>query len=357
MTYNPEILINRPKPMSDPVDLPPSDAHDLVSELLLGMRLSGVQYRRIQVARPFGMRFGNVRGRAQFHFIGRGPVLLRDPRGATYRLDTGDAILLPNGGEHALVSEPDTPCRAIDGFETAKICDTVAAVGAARHGEGDGDGAAEAGDALIFSGCMELDLGGMQPLVATMPEVMFVGTLLARSPELRPLLDAMERESRAERAGFAGILARLADVVAAFIVRGWVECGCGNGTGWVQALRDPKLGRALVALHREPGRNWSVAELAAQAGVSRSVFAERFLAATGMTPVRYLTELRMRLAAQWITRDREPIETVAYRLGYGSLAAFSRAFKRVVGKPPGAVRADGETEAEGDAAASAEAAG
>ena len=73
-------------------------------------------------------------------------------------------------------------------------------------------------------------------------------------------------------------------------------------------------------------------------GSSRSVFAERFLAVTGMTPVRYLTELRMRLAAQWIARDRESDGTVAFRLGYGSLAAFSRAFKRVVGSAPGAVR-------------------
>lgn len=186
----------------------------------------------------------------------------------------------------------------------------------------------------------------MQPLVGTMPEFMHVGTLLARYPEIRPMLDAMEREACSARAGFAGILARLADVVAAFIVRGWVECGCGDATGWVQALREPKLGRAIVALHRDPGRNWSVAELATEAGVSRSVFAERFLAATGMTPVRYLTELRMRLAAQWITRDHETIEAVAYRLGYGSLAAFSRAFKRVVGKPPGAVRADGEVRVE-----------
>jgi len=71
------------------------------------------------------------------------------------------------------------------------------------------------------------------------------------------------------------------------------------------------------------------------------VFAERFLAVTGMTPLRYLTELRMRLAAQWIGHDRQPIETVAYRLGYGSLAAFSRAFKRTVGHPPGAVRVRG----------------
>jgi len=74
-------------------------------------------------------------------------------------------------------------------------------------------------------------------------------------------------------------------------------------------------------------------------GSSRSVFADRFLAVTGMTPVRYLTELRMRLAAQWIGRDRMPIEIAAHRLGYGSQAAFSRAFKRVMGHPPGAMRA------------------
>ena len=337
MTYNPQSLINRPDPMSASLPAPVPDVRDLVSELLLGMRLSGVQYRRIQVPRPFGLSFGHVPGRAQFHFVGRGPVLLRDAAVATMRLETGDAILLPHGSMHALVSDPDAPCRPIGAFESAKICDSVASVGTPPPcAKSD----PTLGDALIFSACMEFDLGGMQPLVGTMPEFMHVGTLLARYPEIRPMLDAMEREACSERAGFAGILARLADVVASFIVRGWVECGCGDATGWVQALLDPKLGRAIVALHRDPGRNWSVAELAAEAGVSRSVFAERFLAATGMTPVRYLTELRMRLAAQWIARDREAIESVAYRLGYGSLAAFSRAFKRVVGRPPGAVRAE-----------------
>ncbi|UAC74010.1 cupin domain-containing protein [Burkholderia contaminans] len=95
------------------------------------MRLSGVQYRRIQVARPFGLNFGHGTGRAQFHFVGRGPVLLRDASGATMRLEAGDAILLPRGGMHALLSDPDAPCREINGFEVAKICDTVASVASA----------------------------------------------------------------------------------------------------------------------------------------------------------------------------------------------------------------------------------
>jgi len=313
--------------------MPTDVSHDLVSELLLGMRLVGVQYRRIELAPPFGLAFGEVPGRAQFHFVGRGPVVLRARDGDLHRLETGAAVLLPQGGAHALLSAPDAPCTDVAALESRSLCATVCALGAPA-GE-----AAPGGDVLVFSGCMEFDLGGMQPLVGAMPEIMRVGMLLDRYPELRPMLEAMARESQARRAGFAGILARLADVVSALIVRGWVECGCGDATGWVQALRDPKLAGVLLAMHRDPGRNWSVAELAAVMGASRSAFAERFLAVTGMTPLRYLAELRMRLAAQWIGRDREPIEAVALRLGYGSLAAFSRAFKRVAGRPPGALRA------------------
>ena len=130
---------------------------------------------------------------------------------------------------------------------------------------------------------MEFDLGGLHPLVALMPETMLVGTLVERYPEILPMLEAMEREAKGARAGFAGILARLADVVAAFIVRAWVECGCGDATGWVAALRDPRLGRVIVALHNAPGHDWTVAELADRMGASRSVFAERFLEVTGMT--------------------------------------------------------------------------
>nr|WP_017919976.1 AraC family transcriptional regulator [Burkholderia gladioli] len=344
MTYNPQNLIVRPEIMPDLSKFDP-DSHDLVSELLLGMRLKGVQYRRIHVAPPFGLRFQNPPECGVFYFVARGSMLLRDGSnaggGALMALKAGDAVLMPRGGEHALLSAPGVSCTSLADLDATRICESIAAINA-MHG-----GRLEKGeisdDVLIFCGCMELDLGGMQPLVASMPGIMHVGTLLDRYPELRAMLDAMERESCSERAGYAAVLARLADVVAAFIVRGWVECGCGDAAGWVQALRDPRLGRALVALHREPGRNWTVAELAAEAGNSRSVFAERFLAATGMTPLRYLTELRMRLAAQWIARDREPIEAVSYRLGYGSLAAFSRAFKRTIGQPPGALRAQGES--------------
>ena len=303
---------------------------DLVSELLLGMRLVGLDYRRIEVTPPFGLAFGEVEGRAQFQFGARGPVHLRTPAGAFHTMNTGDAVRLPRGGSHALVSRPDTKCQDVRALSAAPICTSVSAINACNGGPDCKDERA-----IVFSGCMEFDLGGLHPLVALMPEVMLVGTLLDRYPEILPMLEAMEREAKGARAGFAGILARLADVVAAFIVRAWVECGCGDATGWIAALRDPRLGRVIVALHNAPGREWTVAELADIMGASRSVFAERFLDVTGVTPVRYLTELRMRLATQWLSKERMPIEAVALRLGYGSQAAFSRAFKRITGHPPG----------------------
>lgn len=315
---------------------------DLIGELLHGMRLHGLDYRRIEIAPPFGIAFGHDTGRAHFHFVARGPLLLRLADGATQELATGDALLMPRGGQHELLSDPAVAVRGIASFPSAPLCGTVEAVEACP------DGTRRDDDRVIFSGCMAFDLGSMHPLVEMMPEVMRVGTLLDRYPELPPMLAAMAREACERRAGFAGILARLAEVVAASVVRGWVECGCGDATGWVAALRDPRLGRALAAMHREPGRDWTVARLAAEAGTSRSVFAERFLAATGMTPLRYVTELRMRLAAEWIGRDRVPIDVAAERLGYASQAAFSRAYKRLRGQPPGAARTAGPEAAGGN---------
>ena len=288
-------------------------ALDLTSELLRGMRLSGVNYRRIETSRPFGVEFGFVPGKAQFHFISRGPVLLRMVSGQRLMLQSGDALFIPNGDGHVLLSDDQASVVNVSRLPSEPVCDSVSCVKNACDD-------AESGNAIIFSACMDFELGGMQPLVKAMPEVMLVSSLLTSRPEIQPMLAAMERESLTRQAGYAGILARLADVVAALIVRGWVACGCGNANGWVQVLRE---------------------ELAREAGTSRSVFAERFLAATGTTPARYLTELRMRLAVQYISDEGQTLEKVAFRLGYSSLAAFSRAFKRITGKAPGALR--GET--------------
>ncbi|WP_174872321.1 AraC family transcriptional regulator [Pectobacterium polaris] len=311
---------------------------DLISELLRGMRLSGVTYRRIETHAPFGVSFHYEPGRAQFHFVSQGTALLRMESGATFVLKSGDALFIPNGNSHALLSDEKADVTSVSAFPSEAICNSVCAIGCKPCPDTE--------NTVIFSGCMDFELGGMQPLIKAMPEVMMVSRLMSTWPEIHPILAAMERESMTRQVGFAGILARLADVVAALIVRGWVEAGCGKATGWVQVLRDPRLSRAIYAMHQQPGVNWSVAELAKEAGTSRSVFAERFLSATGTTPAKYLSELRMRLAVQYIRHEHQAIETVALRLGYGSLAAFSRAFKRIVGHAPGALREIGRASEE-----------
>lgn len=230
-----------------------------------------------------------------------------------------------------LMSHANAPVHDIDRLGGTSLGDAVHAIDIGTDGR-------PTPTTIVFSACMEFELGSIHGLGKLMPGLMLIDAGGQRYPGLVPTLTTMEREVSAARIGFAGILARLADVVAAMVVRGWVECACGNASGLVAALRGQRLANALLALHQQPGRDWTVAQLAEQCNTSRSVFAQRFQSTIGMTPLRYVAELRMRLASQWLTLERLPIEEVAQRLGYTSQAAFSRAFKRVTGKTPGLSR-------------------
>ena len=304
---------------------------DLINELLRGMRLRGVEYRRIQTGPVFGLGFTEKPGHAWFHFMAVGNAVLQLEDGSTYALSAGNAVFISHGAAHQLFSHAQAPVQDIDRLDGAPLGDTVSAVDT-------GTDASRTPSTVFFSGCMEFELGSIHGLGKLMPGLMLIDAGGQRYPGLVPILTTMEREVSAARVGFAGILARLADVVAAMVVRGWVECACGNASGLVAALRDPRLAGALLAVHQQPGREWTVAQLAEHCNTSRSVFAERFQVTIGMTPLRYVTELRMRLASQWLTLEGLPIEEVAQRLGYTSQAAFSRAFKRTTGKTPGSSR-------------------
>ncbi|MBS1032829.1 AraC family transcriptional regulator [Gluconobacter cerinus] len=304
---------------------PIAPSSDLMNELLLGMRLRGIQYRRIHAGSSFGFAFKAKPGCAYFHFLATGKAELLTENGVLQMLSAGNAVFLPQGSAHQIFSDPRVLVQDIDYCDVMALSDTICAVACSSGTP----------QTIFFGGCMEFDLGGLQGLVPLMPELMMIDATSQRYLELMPILTAMEQEARAGRMGDAGILARLADVVMAVIVRGWVECGCSNSSAFVTALREPKLSRAILALHRHPGRDWTVAELAAESGLSRSVFAKQFQEMIGVAPLHYAGELRMRIARTWLTYDRMSIENVADKLGYTSQAAFSRAYKRIVGVPPG----------------------
>jgi len=174
--------------------------------------------------------------------------------------------------------------------------------------------------------------------LAPMPPLLLVRGGAADDATLPPILDAMAAEVLARRVGAATVMTRLADVVIARVVRAWAESRTEDTRGWLAAIRDPQIGRALAAIHQRPGEPWTVESLADVAKTSRSVFSERFTALVSVPPARYLTQWRMHLASGWLRNDRVTVAEAAMRLGYESEAAFSRAFKRFTGVPPSALR-------------------
>jgi AraC-like DNA-binding protein len=300
---------------------------DPLSEMLRGLRLEGVDYGRCHLTAPWA--FCEPEGPvARFYFVASGGCWLEVPGGDWTRLGAGDAILLPRGSAHTLASRPGLAARPFERRHCRAICENMFDFETGGEGE----------SSLLFSGSMTFNIDALHPLLRMMPDVMRAQELMDSEPAIPHLLEAMGREVAMDRVGAGGILARLADVLAASIIRSWVEHGCGDATGWIAAVRRPEIGRVLAAIHLEPERDWSVAALAELMGASRSSFADKFLTAVGETPARYVARVRMHQARQWISRDRMRISEVARRLGYESDAAFSRAFKRLLGQAPSRLR-------------------
>ena len=311
----------------------PVSTGDPLTDLLRGLRLDGVQYGRCEMKEPWGLEFP-AQDAARFYFVGQKACWMRMPSGEWFEMKAGDAVLVPRGAAHALASAPDVATTPLQGYQVTEVCKDVYCL--KKDGCTPGT--------LLFCGSMSFNLDRLHPLLGMMPDVMRTHELAADEPSIPHLLEAMAREVTLERVGSGGIVARLADVLAASIIRSWVERGCGSSRGWIAAVRDREIGKVLAAIHLEPSRDWSVEMLARTMGASRSGFAERFAAIVGETPAKYVTQVRMHQARQWLTQDRLKISVIAARLGYESEAAFSRAFKRVIGAPPSHFRAEDRSE-------------
>lgn len=321
-----------------------NDNPDTLTDILLGLRLDGVEYGRCVMHAPWAVAFHPKR-EATFHFIAQGDCWIRTQASDWRRLKAGDALLLPRSTFHVLASSPEVPCVDIEAMARKPVSEDLYLVnGVPARCEADATTpTTTAADATpshtLFCGSMRFNLDPLHPLLAMMPDVMHADDLSQRDPAVPALLDAMEREVALDRIGACGILARLADVLAASVIRAWVECACSDASGWIAAVRCPQVGRVLAAVHKAPERDWSVTELAAVMGVSRSSFIEKFSTTVGETPAKYVARVKMFQARHWIAREGMRVAVVADRLGYDSEASFSRAFKRIIGHPPSEARA------------------
>jgi AraC-like DNA-binding protein len=142
-------------------------------------------------------------------------------------------------------------------------------------------------------------------------------------------------EAQQRRPGGEAVLGHLSELMFVDVVRRYLETLPADRSGWLAGLRDPFVGRALTALHRSPAHQWTLESLAREIGLSRSALAERFAQLVGQPPMQYLTNWRMQLAANHLLAGNDGVAEIAERVGYESEAAFSRAFKKIVGMPPG----------------------
>ncbi|RJL20432.1 hypothetical protein C9E82_04290 [Paracoccus siganidrum] len=178
-------------------------------------------------------------------------------------------------------------------------------------------------------------------LISALPEVILVRGRLREGPAwLDGILGQILEEAAREEPGFQAIIERFADIIFVNAVGTSIADDPGGGTSWLRGLRDPHIARVLTLVHREPGRRWTLAELARQAGLFRSVLASRFRATVGATVMDYATGRRMELAETLLSASQMPLTRIALSVGYDSEISFGRAFRCWSGTPPGQYRRD-----------------
>jgi AraC-like DNA-binding protein len=307
------------------VDTPWSAAApDPLGEALHHLRLTGTFYCRSELTAPWGLTLPPMPGHLWFHVVTGGGCRLEIDGAPAEELRTGDVALVPHGGGHRLRSAPGTIAPSVMDLPHTFTNDRYALL---RHGSG-------GAPTTLVCGAVEVDTPGARDLVALLPPLMRV----SGSPRTDATLALVTAEARELRPGGEAVLTRLADVLVIQVVRSWLETDPAARTGWLGALADPRIGRAVTLIHRDPARAWTVASLAAEVPMSRSAFAARFTALVGEPALAYVTRRRMHLALDRLRGDGAGVAEVAGGLGYRSEAAFSRAFKRVIGTSPGAVR-------------------
>jgi AraC-like DNA-binding protein len=296
------------------------------------LRMRGTFYCWAEAQAPWGVEMPALPGCISFHVVTEGSCLL-EVNGVGYALRAGDLALVPHGRGHLLRSGPGAPIAGRADLLPQEAIDPHSSV--LRL---DGGGV----PARLVCGVLEPERPGAAHLLDLLPPVLLLEAGDAASGGWLPvLLGMITDEVRHDRPGTGAVVTRLADVVVIQAIRGWLETAA-TEPGWLRALRDPQVGRAVALVHSDPGAPWTLERLARETRMSRSAFAARFTELAGEPALRYVTRWRMHLATVELARGAR-VGEVARRLGYESEAAFSRAYRRVTGIPPVAARqrADG----------------
>ncbi|MGH9164683.1 MAG: AraC family transcriptional regulator [Acidimicrobiales bacterium] len=302
---------------------------DPLGEALHAMRMSGAFYCRSELSAPWGLGLPPMPGYLWFHVVTSGHCQIDTDWAEPHELGPGDVVLVPHGQGHRLRSDPDAAAAPILDLDRELVTDRYEIL---RHG---GGGAVS----NLICAAVRLDDPGAFHMIRLLPPTIHVDASRSLRPDwMHSTLGLMAAEARELRPGGETVITRLADILVIQAIRSWIETEPAAQTGWLGALRDHQIGYAIGLIHREPARAWTLALLAKEAAMSRSAFAARFSELVGEPAMHYVARWRMQLAVAALKDGDATVRELADRLGYQSEAAFSRAFKRVVGMPPGGLR-------------------
>ncbi|QRO00035.1 AraC family transcriptional regulator [Archangium violaceum] len=319
MSRKPKKLAETPAPMElqDP-------RGDVIADVLGASLLRHALYRSLEAHAPWGLRIPQ-QPRASFYLVARGSARLEVEGERVHMLSPGEVAFVPHGTPHVI--------RDAEGSAVTTACDgpLTSCLVPRRIG---GHGAAT----TVVAGFFEIRNGREPPILQKMPSlVVLSSTDTVSGPWISATLQLVLAESAAPRPATSVVLQRLADVLFVLALRSVGASGQCKAPG-IPALTDPRIYEALNLMHAQLKEPWTVVSLAKRVNMSRSGFAARFTELVGEPPLQYLARWRVTRAAELLRDGDEKIEAVANLVGYESLPAFSRAFKRWQGESPATFR-------------------
>jgi AraC-like DNA-binding protein len=298
---------------------------DPLSDILTGLRIRRAMFTRLDASAPWGFD-STGEPFLKFVLLVRGSAILTMPNSPEpVALRSGDVFIMLQDQQYRIYDHEDSVTTDCIDIEKLRIGNKI---------EVGGGGAVTS----FVSGFFELDAQAAKPLVKVLPPLLHLKLDKGRSLDFHSVLELLARETEMPGLGSDVVLSRLFELLFIHAIRAYSAQPGGPTRGWLGANADRQLAQALNAIHGEPARDWTVESLARVAGMSRSAFAARFKAVVEQTPLEYLTQWRMYCATRLLQRSSLPLAEVSRQVGYESVAAFHRVFRRETAMTPAVFR-------------------
>jgi AraC-like DNA-binding protein len=297
---------------------------DALSTILEATRLKSVVYSKFPLEAPWGLDIVQDEN-SQFWRLVSGSCTVGSPDGRIIEMAEGDLVFVPNGSAHWLGDKATSLRMPSPEFVKAR-----------RAGVPVFNSGGEV--TTLIAGHFEFDYQPLHPFLKDLPPIIHIRQYVTENQLLlKQVTQLMLEELNNERPGSSVMLKNLSEIMFINIIRAHLEQG-GPGSGFLSALNDPRISKALKLMQDSPQNNWTLESLASEIGMSRSVFFNQFKKLVHETPLSYLTNWRIRQAQKLLMTDNSNISQIAANVGYQSEAAFNRIFKSKTGQTPAVYR-------------------